>query len=248
MAGQQVPEYSMHRRVHAVFALLCLALALSACGKHEPGGTNAAGPTGAAAASATPSRAADGNASVSTETGVPVAVQAGPRVDLHTSMGDIVVELYPDKAPKTVENFLSYAREGYYNGTVFHRVIDDLLIQGGAYTPDMQKKPAHPPIGNEANNGLSNQRGTISAARGRSAASATSEFFINLVDNPRFDFTSDAHEDTSGYTVFGKVISGMNVVDKIRGVKTHPQGKFTSDVPITPVVVDRVEILPPAEQ
>ena len=179
---------------------------------------------------------------------VPIALQAGPRVALHTSMGDIVIELYPEKAPRTVENFLTYAREGFYNGTVFHRVIDDLLIQGGGYTVDLQKKPAHPPIPSEANNGLSNQRGTIAAARGLVRASATSEFFINLVDNPRFDYVSEADNSTWGYAVFGKVVSGMNVVDKIRAAKTHPQGKFTADVPATPVVIDRVEILPAAAQ
>jgi peptidyl-prolyl cis-trans isomerase A (cyclophilin A)/peptidyl-prolyl cis-trans isomerase B (cyclophilin B) len=183
-----------------------------------------------------------------TNANVAVALQAGPRVALHTNMGDIVLELYPEKSPHTVENFLTYAREGFYNGTVFHRVIDDLLIQGGGYTVDLQKKPAHPPILNEANNGLSNQRGTIVAARGHVPASATSEFFINLVDNPRFDYVSEANDYTWGYAVFGKVVSGMNVVDKIRAVKTHPQGKFSSDVPVTPVVIDRVEILPAAAQ
>ncbi len=183
-----------------------------------------------------------------TDTSVPVALQSGPRVDLHTNLGDIVVELYPDKAPKTVENFLTYAREGFYNGTIFHRVIDDLLVQGGAYTVDLQKKPTHPSIPDEANNGLSNQRGTIAAARGRVPTSATSEFFINLVDNPRFDYVSEANDTTWGYAVFGKVVTGMDIVDKIRAVKTHPQGKFTSDVPVTPVVIDRVEILSPAAQ
>jgi peptidyl-prolyl cis-trans isomerase A (cyclophilin A) len=181
-------------------------------------------------------------------TNAPVAAQAGPRVDLHTSMGEIVVELYPDKAPKTVENFLNYVHEGFYNGTTFNRVIDDLLIQGGGYTADLQKKPAHPPIANESNNGLSNQRGTISAARGHGPISETSEFFINIVDNPRFDYVSEANDYTWGYAVFGKVVSGMDVVDKIRLVKTHGQGKFTSDVPVTPVVINRVEILPAAGQ
>ncbi len=187
-------------------------------------------------------------ASAATDTSLPVALQAGPRVELHTKLGDIVIELYPDKAPKTVENFLTYAREGFYNGTIFHRVIDDLLVQGGAYTVDLQKKPTHPSIPDEANNGLSNQRGTIAAARGRVPTSATSEFFINLVDNPRFDYVSEANDTTWGYAVFGKVVTGMDIVDKIRAVKTHPQGKFTADVPVTPVVVDRVEILPPAAQ
>ncbi len=182
-------------------------------------------------------------ANADTITTEPIALQVGPRVDLHTNLGEIVIELYPDKAPKTVANFLTYAREGFYNGTIFHRVIDDLLIQGGAYTVDLQKKPTHPPIPDEANNGLSNQRGTITAARGVVPASATSEFFINLVDNPRYDYVSDANATTAGYAVFGKVVTGMDIVDKIRLVKTHPQGKFTSDVPMTPVTIDRVEIL-----
>jgi peptidyl-prolyl cis-trans isomerase A (cyclophilin A) len=201
-----------------------------------------------ALASAQPAAAPKPATNSDAATNVPVAPDAGPRVELHTNQGDIVVELYPDKAPKTVENFLGYAREGFYNGTIFHRVIDDLLIQGGGYTADLQKKPAHPPIPNEANNGLSNQRGTIVAARGHGPTSATSEFFINLVDNPRFDYVSEANDYTWGYTVFGKVVIGMDVVDKIRLVKTHPQGKFSSDVPVTPVVIDRVEILPPAAQ
>ena len=234
----------MRVRVHvlpALFgcALLGLALALGACGRNESEATSAV------ASGNTQNR---DSASVATETSVPVAAQAGPRVAMHTSMGDIVVELFPDKSPKTVANFLTYAKEGFYNGTVFHRVIDDLLIQGGGYTPELQKKAAHPPIGNEANNGLSNQRGTIAAARGRTPSSETSEFFINLVDNPRFDYTSDANDYTWGYTVFGKVVSGMDVVDKIRAVKTHPQGKFTSDVPIAAVVIKSVDILPPASQ
>ena len=201
-------------------------------------------PASAGASSAAAKLApADTNANTTT---APVPLQIEPRVALHTSMGDIVLELYPDKSPKTVENFLTYAREGFYNGTVFNRVIDDLLIQGGGYTVDLQKKPRHPPIPDEANNGLSNQRGTISAARALAPASATAEFFINLVDNPRFDYVSDANATTAGYAVFGKVVSGMDVVDKIRLVKTHPQGKFTADVPISPVVINRVEILPSA--
>jgi cyclophilin family peptidyl-prolyl cis-trans isomerase len=174
-----------------------------------------------------------------------VAMPSGPRVALHTSMGDIVLELYPDKAPATVQNFLSYVRDGHYNGTIFYRVIDDLLIQGGGYTVDLQRKPTRPPIANEANNGLSNQRGTIAAARKLSdPASATDQFYINLVDNPRMDYVSGANSNTWGYAVFGKVIAGMDVVDRIRAVKTHTQGKF-NDVPITPVTIERAEELQP---
>ena len=233
----------MRHRFHFTLAALLLALILGACNRHD----NTAGTNGSNTASAPVAQPAvdNGNAQA-TDTGTPVALQSDPRVALHTNMGDIVIELYPDKAPKTVENFLAYAREGFYNGTIFNRVIDDLLIQGGGYTVDLQKKPTHPPIPDEANNGLSNQRGTISAAHGLVPASATSEFFINLVDNPRFDYISDADATTAGYAVFGKVVSGMDVVDKIRLLKTQPQGKFTSDVPVTPVVIDRVDILPPA--
>ncbi len=236
----------MRRRVPAPLVpllALMLALALSACG--HTGGNSVASATEEEPVPPVPNVASPSSA---IDTGVPVAAQAGPRVDLHTNMGDIVVELYPDKSPKTVENFLTYAREGFYNGTTFHRVIDDLLIQGGAYTADLQKKPTHPPIPDEANNGLSNQRGTITAARALVPGSATSEFFINLVDNPRFDYVSDANATTAGYAVFGKVVSGMDVVDKIRMVKTHAQGKFNSDVPIAPVVIDKVEILAAPQQ
>lgn len=170
-----------------------------------------------------------------------VALPTGPRVSLHTNLGDIVLELYPDKAPATVQNFLSYVHEGHYNGTIFYRVIDDLLIQAGGYTVDLQRKPAHTPIASEANNGLSNQRGTIAAARKlANPASATDEFFINTVDNPRMDYVSDANSNSWGYAVFGKVVAGMDVVDRIRAVKTHAQGKF-NDVPVTPITIERAE-------
>ncbi len=240
------------RRLVLLLVLSALVvLSLPGCKKHKEAGATAGTPA-VANASTNGEKKQKENGPMpqpsQAEMNAPVALQAGPRVALHTNMGDIVIELYPDKAPRTVENFLTYAKEGFYNGTVFHRVIDDLLIQGGAYTVDLQKKPAHPPIPSEANNGLSNQRGTIVAARGRTRASATSEFFINLVDNPRFDYTSDADDTTWGYTVFGKVVEGMNVVDKIRLVKTQPQGKFSSDVPATPVTIERVDVLPPVEQ
>jgi cyclophilin family peptidyl-prolyl cis-trans isomerase len=241
----------LRRLVLLLILSVLVVLALPGCKKHKDAGAS----TGAPAAAST---SANGEKKKKEEGPLPqpsqavmsqpATLQPGPRVALHTNMGDIVIELYPEKAPHTVENFLTYAKEGFYNGTVFHRVIDDLLIQGGGYTVDLQKKPAHPPIPSEANNGLSNQRGTVVAARGRARASATSEFFINLVDNPRFDYISEADDTTWGYTVFGKVVEGMNVVDKIRLVKTHPQGKFTSDVPVTPVTIDRVDVLPPAEQ
>jgi cyclophilin family peptidyl-prolyl cis-trans isomerase len=174
----------------------------------------------------------------------PAAVVAGPHVALQTSLGKIVVELYPDKAPQTVANFLSYVRDGHYNGTVFHRVIADLLIQGGAFTSDLQPKPDRAPIANEANNGLSNLRGTLAAARRASEKdSATAQFFINTVDNRQFDYRSDANAYSTGFCVFGRVIEGMDVVDKIRVVPTAAKAPFADDVPTTPVVIERASIV-----
>lgn len=172
-----------------------------------------------------------------------------PRVALYTSLGEIVIELAPDKAPATVENFMGYVRDGFYNGTIVHRVIDNLLIQGGAYTVDLQTKPTRTPIALEANNGLSNLRGTIAAARAPSTAdSATAQFFINVVDNPRFDFSSDSSEFTKGFAVFGKVVSGMDVVDRIRLVATQAQDPLPRDVPVTAIVIERAEVLAAPEQ
>jgi cyclophilin family peptidyl-prolyl cis-trans isomerase len=247
-------------RLRHLFILVVLyalvVLSLPGCKKHKDAGATAGTPAAAGASAAGGEKQGEKKQKENgpmpqpsaASMNEPVALQPGPRVALHTNMGDIVIELYPEKAPRTVENFLAYSKEGFYNGTVFHRVIDDLLIQGGGYTVDLQKKPVRPPIPSEANNGLSNQRGTVVAARGRTRASATSEFFINLVDNPRFDYISEADDTTWGYTVFGKVVEGMNVVDKIRLVKTQAQGKFTSDVPATPVTIERVDVLPPAAQ
>lgn len=176
----------------------------------------------------------------------PVQAQetAAPRVQLHTSQGRIMLELYPDQAPVTVGNFLQYAREGFYNGTIFHRVVDNLLIQGGRYTPDMNRKPVRAPIANEADNGLSNLRGTISAARAPSDPdSATSEFFINVIDNPRLDFSSPDSPYTRGYAVFGRVVAGMDVVDRIRAVETTVREPLSQGVPVEPVIIERVEVL-----
>jgi cyclophilin family peptidyl-prolyl cis-trans isomerase len=185
---------------------------------------------------------------VATDLAVPNAPApiAGPRVALETSLGRIVVELYPEKAPRTVENFLSYVRDGHYNGTIFHRVIADLLIQGGAFTPDLQQKPQRAPIDNEANNGLSNLRGTISAARrSTEKASATSQFFINTVDNRQLDYRGNTTPTLTGYCVFGRVVEGMDVIDKIRAVPTAPRPPFTADVPITAVLVERASVVQP---
>ena len=172
----------------------------------------------------------------------PVAV-AGPRVALHTNLGDIVLELDPAKAPNSVENFLQYVRDGHYNGTIFHRVIDNFMAQGGGFTADLQQKPVRAAIKNEANNGLSNLRGTVAMARTSEPHSAAAQFFLNVVDNPRLDFVSEQNGFTWGYTVFGKVVEGLETMDKIRAVETGPQGPFARDVPKTAVVIESAEIL-----
>lgn len=153
-----------------------------------------------------------------------------PRVKLSTSLGDIVLELDHTKAPKTVENFLNYVNNGFYNGTIFHRVISNFMIQGGGFTKDFRKKATNAPIKNEANNGLSNARGTIAMARTSDPHSATAQFFINVVDNKFLDYRSETMRGW-GYAVFGSVIEGMDVADKIRNVKTGSAGPFGRDVP-----------------
>lgn len=169
-----------------------------------------------------------------------------PRVLLVTSLGEIVLELDAAAAPATVENFLSYARDGHYNGTVFHRVIPGLLIQAGAFTPDLQQKPSRAPVANEAGNGLSNRRGTVAAARDRGVVdSATAQFFFNLVDNPKLDPAEGDSPYTAGYAVFGRVLQGLDVIDRIAAVPTSAQGPFPGWVPEVPVVIERVEVLDP---
>jgi cyclophilin family peptidyl-prolyl cis-trans isomerase len=148
------------------------------------------------------------------------AAAAGPVVEIKTNKGTIEVELYPDKAPVTVKNFLDYVDAGQYNGTIFHRVIKDFMIQGGGFTPDGQQKPTKPPIKNEANNGLKNSRGTLAMARTAVVDSATSQFFINHADNAFLDFKNETPQGY-GYCVFGKVTGGMDVVDVIA---TSPKG------------------------
>ncbi|MBF0624676.1 MAG: peptidyl-prolyl cis-trans isomerase [Magnetococcales bacterium] len=149
-----------------------------------------------------------------------------------TSMGDFTIELDAAKAPITVKNFLTYVDEGFYDGTIFHRVIPGFMVQGGGMTPDMKEKPNHPPIKNEANNGLKNTRGTLSMARTQVVDSATSQFFINVNDN---EFLNHGGRDF-GYAVFARVVDGMDVVDKIVGVRTGTKG-FHENVPLEPVVV-----------
>lgn len=168
-----------------------------------------------------------------------------PRVRIETSLGNIVVELYPDKAPKTVANFLQYVRDGFYDGTIFHRVISNFMIQGGGFTKDYKRKQTRPPIMNEADNGLKNLRGTIAMARTFEPHSATAQFFINVVDNPFLDHKDDTPRGW-GYAVFGKVVKGMDVVDKIRNVPTGHAGPFPQDAPLTPVVIKKMSIIEPA--
>ncbi|TLY50336.1 MAG: peptidyl-prolyl cis-trans isomerase [Gammaproteobacteria bacterium] len=172
----------------------------------------------------------------------PAAASATQHVVVHTSQGDITLELYPDKAPKTVDNFLQYANSGFYAGTVFHRVIPNFMIQGGGFTKELQLKRTRAPIRNEANNGLSNLKYTVSMARTGDPHSAAAQFFINLVDNKRLDYTADTNGLTWGYCVFGKVIKGQDVVDKIGTVPTGASGPLPSDVPTTPITIDKVEV------
>jgi len=146
------------------------------------------------------------------------AAANNPKVLMKTTKGDITIELYPDKAPLTVENFLSYVKEKFYDGTIFHRVIKDFMIQGGGYTVDFQEKSSKPPIQNEAKNGLKNKRGTIAMARMPQPHTATCQFFINHADNPGLDY--DQSSDGWGYCVFGKVTQGMDVVDAIANSPT----------------------------
>jgi peptidyl-prolyl cis-trans isomerase A (cyclophilin A) len=163
----------------------------------------------------------------------PVQAQTAPRVKLATSLGDIVVELNPAKAPKTVENFLKYVADKHYDGTIFHRVIDGFMIQGGGFTADMVQKPMRPPIPLEATNGLKNDTYTIAMARTNVPDSATAQFFINVKDNAMLNAPQP---DGHGYAVFGKVVSGQEVVDKIKAVPTGNKGPF-QNVPTTPVVI-----------
>ena len=167
------------------------------------------------------------------------AYAAAPRVLLKTSMGDIELELNADKAPKSVANFLQYVESGQYNGTIFHRVIGNFMIQGGGFDKDMREKPTRAPIPNEANNGLRNDIYTIAMARTGNPHSAAAQFFINTKNN---DFLNYPGQDGWGYAVFGKVIKGTEVVDKIRQVPTGNRSYF-QNVPITPVVIESATVV-----
>lgn len=172
------------------------------------------------------------------------AYAANPKVELKTSMGAVVLELYPDNAPKTVENFLQYVKDGHYDGTIFHRVIPGFMIQGGGFGANMQEKKTRPAIRNEAGNGLRNAVGTVAMARTADPHSATAQFFINVSENDFLDFKSP-DDKGYGYTVFARVTAGMDVVAKIVQVPTATVGPH-QNVPRQPVVIERARLLPEA--
>jgi peptidyl-prolyl cis-trans isomerase A (cyclophilin A) len=175
---------------------------------------------------------------------LPAAAQEAPRVKFNTSAGDFVVEVYPDKAPKTVANFLQYVKDKHYDGTVFHRVIDNFMVQGGGYDANYSQKPTRPPVPHEgqealARGGPRNVEGTLAMARTNDPNSASSQFFINVKDNAFLD----PAPQKPGYTVFGKVVSGMDVINKMKAMPTGAAGPFPSDVPKTPIVIRSAEIV-----
>jgi peptidyl-prolyl cis-trans isomerase B (cyclophilin B) len=176
----------------------------------------------------------------------PGALAADPQIDMRTSAGTIRLELYPARAPKTVENFLQYVRDGHYNGTVFHRVIDGFMIQGGGFDSKYSQKSTRAPITNEAQGaakaGLKNEVGTIAMARTADPNSATAQFFINVGDNSFLNW-GDPRSDGNGYAVFGKVVSGMDVVSKIAKTPTGSGGPFQRDVPRQPIVIESVSVV-----
>jgi cyclophilin family peptidyl-prolyl cis-trans isomerase len=211
----------MIRKVTSVLACLALIGVLSVTARADDG------------AAATTAKEGKGN------------VSENPKVLMKTNKGDLVVECYPDKAPITVANFLQYTRDGFYDGTVFHRVIPGFVIQGGGFTADLNRKETRDAIKNEASNGLKNLRGTLSMARTPDINSATSQFFVNLVDNKSLD-----HRDTSargyGYAVFAKVTEGMDVVDEIAKVQTTMK-KGLSDVPAEAIVIEKATVVGESE-
>ena len=177
---------------------------------------------------------------LSVAAGSPGALAADPQVDLKTNHGTIRLELYPAKAPKTVENFLQYVKDGHFNGTIFHRVIDSFMIQGGGFDKSYKQKPTRAPIENEAKNGLKNDLGTVAMARTSAPHSASSQFFINGKNN---DFLNAPGQDGWGYTVFGKVVSGMDVVTKISKTPTGSGGPFPTDAPREMVVIESATLV-----
>jgi peptidyl-prolyl cis-trans isomerase A (cyclophilin A)/peptidyl-prolyl cis-trans isomerase B (cyclophilin B) len=170
------------------------------------------------------------------------AAAANPQVEIKTSLGTVVIELYRDKAPLTVENFLQYVKDRHYEGTLFHRVIPGFMIQGGGYGPDFGEKPTRKPVRNEAGNGLRNEVGTIAMARTSDPHTATAQFFINVADNEFLNFRFPTQEGY-GYTVFGKVVKGMDVVNRIVKVQTRPGPGGHQNVPVKPVVIESARLI-----
>lgn len=168
--------------------------------------------------------------------------EPAPQVKLETNLGDIILKLDSARAPATVENFLTYVREGHYDGTIFHRVIPNFMAQGGGYTEDFKHRSTHKAIKNEADNGLKNKRGTIAMARTSDPHSATSQFFINFVDNAFLDYKSSTPQGW-GYAVFGEVTEGMDVVDKMAKIPTGSGGPMASDVPKTPIILEKATVV-----
>jgi cyclophilin family peptidyl-prolyl cis-trans isomerase len=180
------------------------------------------------------------------KTAAPLAVPAvNPRVALQTNKGRIVLEIYADKSPKSAKNFLDYVKSGFYNNTIFHRVIPGFMIQGGGFGVDQTEKPTKPPIKNEADNMVQNQRGTVAMARTSDPDSASAQFFINLVNNGSLNHTANTAQGW-GYTVFANVVEGMDVVDAIAQVKVAP-GRISESVPQEPIVLQKATILPAAK-
>lgn len=167
---------------------------------------------------------------------------ANPQVEMKTSMGTMVIELYPDKAPLTVENFLQYMKDGHYNGTLFHRVMPGFMIQGGGFGPDFSEKPVRKPVRNEAANELKNEIGTIAMARTPDPHSATAQFFINVAPNDSLNFRFPTQEGY-GYCVFGKVVKGMDVVNRIAKVQTGPGPAPYQNVPVKPVIIESARLI-----
>lgn len=170
-----------------------------------------------------------------------ISMSTNPRVSMQTSQGTILIELNAEKAPKTVENFLAYVKDGFYDGTIFHRVISGFMVQGGGFDANMKQKATNAPVENEANNGLKNNKYTLAMARTADPHSATAQFFINVADNDFLNFTSPTPNGW-GYAVFGEVVEGTEVVDAIKAVKTGNRG-FHQDVPVEAVVIEKATIV-----
>lgn len=229
------------QKLLATFAL-CSAVALAgACTSNDSSNAETKTDTTAdtAAKTAEKKEAAAPAPKAPAAAGLPASSGDNPKVLMETTLGNIELELFKDKAPVSTQNFVAYAKDGAYNGTVFHRVISNFMIQGGGFDKDLKKQPTKAPIVNESNNGVPNVRGTISMARTSAPNSATNQFFINVKDNPNLD----SRGGRPGYAVFGKVTNGMDVVDKIRNVQTGScPPMFRTDCPQTPVIIKKVEL------